>query len=225
MAPHSPYRRALDRSVIEEAQMLLFFAQPDDVLLEIGSGDLSLSREMARRVKTVIAADITDAYHTSHPVPDNLRVLITDGISLDLEPETIDVAYSNQLLEHFHPDDAEEHIRNVNKALKAGSAYICVTPHRYAGPHDISKYFDRTATGLHIKEYTIAEVTRLFRRNGFHKIRVLFSIRYRYLQIPAALASALELMLAPFPYSYRKFLVGTRQLQRLFGMRVLAVKI
>lgn len=224
MAPRSLHRAARGRSVLEEAQMLSFFTGPDSVLLEIGSGDLSLSREMAGRVKTVIAADITDAYHTADPLPDNLRPLVTDGVTLDIEPGTVDAAFSNQLLEHFHPEDVEEHVRNVYRALKAGAPYICVTPHRFAGPHDISKYFDDTATGFHIKEYTIDEVTHLLRRSGFCKVRVLFSVRHRYIKVPAAAASAVELIVTPLPRASRKALVGSRHFQRLFGIRVLAVK-
>ena len=38
------------------------------------------------------------------------------------------------------------------------SRFICLTPHRSTGPHDMSKYFGDVATGFHLKEYTNKEL-------------------------------------------------------------------
>ena len=224
MAPGSPYRYVRDRSVTEELELLLPFTKPHSVVLEIGAGDLSLSRIVASRVKSVIAVDITDRYHSQDLLPSNLRFLLSDGISLDLEPDSVDVAYSNQLLEHFHPDDTEEHIRNVARALKPGAVYICITPHRWAGPHDVSRYFDRVSTGLHLKEYTVGELMRLFGRNGFREVSVLFSIRHRYMRVPGATARVVELIVAALPHSRLKSVIGSSVFQRLLATRVVAAR-
>ena len=70
-------------------------------------------------------------------------------------------------MEHLHPDDAVDQLKNIYNALVNGGKYICITPNRLTGPHDISKYFDNVATGFHLKEYTVTELSGLFREVGF----------------------------------------------------------
>ena len=84
-----------------------------------------------------------------------------------MDTNTINVVYSHQVIEHLHPDDAVTHLQEVYRVLSPGGAYICATPNRLNGPHDISKYFDREATGFHLKEYTTTELYGLFRQEGF----------------------------------------------------------
>jgi predicted SAM-dependent methyltransferase len=38
--------------------------------------------------------------------------------------ESVDLAYSNQLMEHLHPDDASEQLANVYRALKPGGVTV-----------------------------------------------------------------------------------------------------
>ena len=92
------------------------------------------------------------------------------------------LAFSNHLMEHLHPDDATEQIQNVNNALAPGGIYICTTPNRILGPHDVSAYFDDIAKGFHLKEYTNAELANMMEAAGFSKVRVL--LRGRGLRLP-----------------------------------------
>ena len=39
-------------------------------------------------------------------------------------------------------------LANLYRALKPGAVYVCITPNRLSGPHDISLYFDSVATGF-----------------------------------------------------------------------------
>lgn len=61
-------------------------------------------------------------------------------------------------MEHLHPDDAYEQLQEIYNALIPGGIYICITPNRLSGPHDVSQYFDSIATGFHPKEYTTVEM-------------------------------------------------------------------
>ena len=85
-------------------------------------------------------------------------------------------------MEHLHPDDAFEQLENIYRALTPGGVYICVTPNRLSGPHDISSLYDEVATGFHLKEYSISELHSLFRRVGFSRIRVHFGIKEKYIE-------------------------------------------
>ena len=84
---------------------------------------------------------------------------------------SVTLAYSFQVMEHIHPDDALEQLRNLFAVIAPGGSYVCVTPNRLNGPHDVSKFYDPVARGFHLKEYTIAELEQLFRGVGFRAVQ------------------------------------------------------
>ena len=141
-----------------------------DTFLEIGAGDCALSFDIARVAARVYGLDVSKAITDQASTPENFTLVISDGTSIPVPDNSVDVAYSNQLMEHLHPDDAKEQLCNIRAALKPGGRYLCVTPSALSGPHDVSKYFDDVASGLHLKEYTYAELTDLFKRAGFQDI-------------------------------------------------------
>jgi SAM-dependent methyltransferase len=196
-----------------EMSLLERYLHHGTTFMEIGCGDCSLSYEAAKRVGKVYGVDVSSVIAAGDPVPGNFELVISDGVTIDVPPSSVDIAYSRQLLEHLHPDDAVEHVERVHRALKKGGLYICITPHRHSGPHDISKFFERRASGLHFHEYTHAEIVSLFREAGFGRIRPCKRMGLRYLVIPYLPLYLLERMLEPAPYRIRKraaeFLFGT----------------
>ena len=113
--------------------LLSRYLDRDTCLLEIGAGDLSFSVAVAPRTKKVVAVDVSPIISERDDLPPNVERRICDGMSLPVEAGTVDVAYSNQLIEHLHPDDAQEHVDNVFKALRPNGIYVCVTPNRLGG--------------------------------------------------------------------------------------------
>jgi len=170
--------------VQSKLKLLQSFIHGDASFMELGPGDCSLALAIAACVRNVIAIDVSNEITKNRSTPPNYRLIISDGCSIPVPAGSVDVAYSNQLMEHLHPDDAMEQLQNVVSALKVGGVYICTTPNRLSGPHDISKYFDRIATGLHLKEYTIGELDDLFRKAGFHSVTVVGAAKGRYFAIP-----------------------------------------
>lgn len=77
-------------------------------------------------------------------------------------------------MEHLHRADAFEHLQDIRRVLVAGGAYICITPNRLAGPHDISGYFDPIATGLHSR-IPDRRIGGAFRSAGFRHVRAFAS--------------------------------------------------
>jgi hypothetical protein len=71
-------------------------------------------------------------------------------------------------------DDPFEQLQNLHRALVPGGMYLCITPNRLSGPHDVPGVFDHTASGFHLKEYTVGELARIFRRVGLRKVRNAF---------------------------------------------------
>src|SRR5262245_37662843 len=151
-----------------EAQMQFMgrFLRPHATLLEIGPGDCAFSFAAARRVRQVHAVDVDAVLSRNAEAPANFRLFLSDGVSVPVPAGSADVAYSNQLMEHLHPDDAREQLANIFAALVPGGLYVCITPNRLDGPHDISRWFSDEATAFHLKEYTVTELERIFRAAG-----------------------------------------------------------
>jgi SAM-dependent methyltransferase len=193
--------RATAVAVARQMRLLKKYLRPKSTFLELGPGDCSLSFEVAKYVKHVYAADVS-AEITRHLVhPENFTLIISDGCSVPVPEGSIDIAYSNQLMEHLHPDDAFEQLQNIYKALARGGIYICVTPNRLSGPHDISMYFDKVATGFHLKEYTFNELDSLLRKVGFSKVQACIGGRGIYLKCPLFLIRYCEKIVNLLPFS------------------------
>ena len=198
--------------------------QPQSVFLEIGCGDAALGFAAARLGPTVYGLDVTDALIDLAAVPPNFRFLRTRGVDIPLPAEEVDFAYSNQLLEHLHPDDATDQLREVCRVLKPGGRYMCITPSRVTGPHDISCYFDYEATCLHLREYDYGALRALFREAGFKNFSCSALIRGREVHLPYAAVRALERSLLLLRAYIRSRLAALNALQALLGLNVIAAK-
>ena len=90
------------------------------------------------------------------------------------------VCISIDVVEHLHPDDAEEHFKQVFHILWPGGKYIVITPNRLNGPHDITKEVfpeARDALGFHLNESTYREMTAIMKAACFNKFRVLYPLK------------------------------------------------
>jgi hypothetical protein len=171
-------------SVYKKLQLLKHYLKPDSTFLEVGPGDCSLSLAVCQQVKQVYAVDVSSQVTANNHHPENFKLIISDGVSIPAANNSVTIAYSDQLMEHLHPDDAFLQLQNIYKSLAESGLYICITPNRLSGPHDVSQYFDQTATCFHLKEYTATELIDLFRQVGFSEIKVSFGFRGFYLHPP-----------------------------------------
>ncbi|MGE5340362.1 MAG: class I SAM-dependent methyltransferase [Candidatus Omnitrophota bacterium] len=200
-----------------------FFNKKNITFLEIGPGDCSLSIEAAKFAKQVYAVDVSNEIVKGLVCPSNFHLVLSDGTSVPV-PQSVDVVYSNQLMEHLHPDDALEQLKNVYNALIPGGIYICITPNRLDGPHDISKHFDEVATGFHLKEYTISELSSLFRKIGFSKVKSYVGTQGIYINLPNFLFAWYETVLDKLPYRLRKAIVRILPFRLMLGIRLVGIK-
>jgi len=79
----APYDPITYQTVLE--QLL-----PDDVVVDIGAGDLRLSRQMAGTARKVYSIEINDQVlrqGLSQPLPDNLVTLHADALVVDFPPD------------------------------------------------------------------------------------------------------------------------------------------
>jgi len=206
-----------------QLQILRRYLRPDTALLEVGPGDCALSMAVAPGIRQVYGLDVSQKITEQLSLPSNFKLILSDGSSVPLPPDSVDVAYSNQLMEHLHPDDAREQLQGICRALRPGGVYICITPNRLNGPHDVSQHFGSEATGFHLKEYTVGELTRLFREVGFRKVQALVGRRGAFVPVPVAPVIAGEKALELLPWTPRQVL--SRTIGRAFlGIRLIGTK-
>jgi SAM-dependent methyltransferase len=205
---------AMQRESTErQLRFLQPWLRPDAVYLEVGAGDCHLAMAVARQVQYVYAVDVSREISGEGERPENFSLILSDGVGIDVPEGVADVAYSHQLVEHLHTEDAERHFREVFAALAPGGHYVCTTPHRFSGPHDISRHFDTEAKGFHLKEYIYGELSDLFRRAGFSSTSALGAIRGRCFGMADAVVRGAESALRAIPAGPR------RRLARAFPFR------
>ncbi len=208
----------------DQMKLLSRFLNPEAIFLEVGPGGCHLSFEVAKHVSKVYAIDVSDNITRNTAQPANFTLILSNGSSVSVPEGSVDVAYSYQLMEHLHPDDAFDQIKNIHTALVKGGVYICITPHQFMGPHDISRYFDDTATGFHLQEYTNTSLNALFKRAGFSKIQAGLSVKAGHALFPIYPAMALEYVLNLFPSRTRKVLSSAMFVRHLLEIRLIVTK-
>lgn len=214
--------QALAREIRMQMNFVKRFISPETTFLELGAGYCRFALALALQVKKVYAVEVSNIITKGLQKPSNFELIISDGVNVPVAAESIDLAYSHQCIEHIHPDDLIEHLQGIFRALIKGGIFICATPHRFSGPHDISKYFDRAASGLHLKEYTNTELYRLFKSAGFSSVKAYLSAKLHVL-FPLWPIMCVEAVLYLLPYMVRKLLAKTL-FRRLLGIYLIAVK-
>jgi SAM-dependent methyltransferase len=227
--PHHPMLNAVDRghrqrAVEHQLAFLNPFLAPDSIFMEIGPGDCALALRAAQNVTRVYAIDVSEQITRDVTPPRNFRLILSDGCSIPVPPGSVDVAFSDQLMEHLHPDDAKEQLRNIYDSLAPHGVYICVTPNRLYGPRDISAYFDDVATGFHLREYAARDLRDLLAAAGFREIHFYAGARGRFVRCPGWLVFAVERVLDALPHRLRRTLADRAPMRALLGVRVAAFK-
>lgn len=171
------------------------------VFAEFAPGDCRFVMEIAPFVKQAIGIDISDQRNPSDPVPGNFTLIVYDGYDLGIIPDdSMDILFSDQLVEHFHPEDTVLHFQTAHRILKKGGKYIFRTPHAFSGPHDISKYFSDTPQGFHLKEWTYTGIRPVLIQAGFGRITSRMLRKRVSFWLPFGYFTLCERVLGRFPH-------------------------
>jgi SAM-dependent methyltransferase len=209
------HRRA---AIAAQEALVKQFLAPGETFLEVGAGDCALAVVMTQWAGRVYAVEVSEAIAQVEHEPENFELLITDGREIPVRPGSIDLVYSNQLMEHLHPDDASEQLHNIFVALRPGGRYLCLTPSRLLGPSDISQYFEpEIASGFHLREYSARELGDACRGAGFASVRVLASFRGATATVPLAAVAAAESIFEALPRAARLRLKRLRPVRKLLS--------
>ena len=211
-------------AVSKHMRLLKRYLSSDSTFLEVGAGDCSLSREVSTGVRKVYAVDVSQEITKGTAFPQNLELIISDGSSIPVPRGSVTLAYSSRLMEHLHPDDAVDQLRNIYSALAVGGKYVCITPNRLSGPYDISRYFDDVATGFHLGEYTFTELSEIFRKVGFSAMAAYAGGRGVYVRVPVLKVLLCERVLVRLPFSLRRAVASTLPFRALLGITMIGTK-
>lgn len=173
---------------------------------EFGAGDCIFATSICRSVRFVYGIDISDQIGLLENIPDNFELMIYDGYNLKMQPDSVHVVFSDQLIEHLHPEDTESHFELVKKILKKKGIYIFRTPHRFSGPHDISRYFSDKAEGFHLKEWTYSEIAKILKKLKYSSWAFYWNAKGIHIKMPLIYFYFVEKILKRFPGKYRRLL-------------------
>lgn len=129
--------------------------------------------------------------------------------------ESFDLVYSNDVMEHLHPDEAEDFLRKAYDLLRPGGSLWLITPNRWTGPGDATILRHPPGTesrGLHLKEYKLTELRSLLHGVGFTTRARLWSggkfrKPTRFRGIHARLKATVEPIFASLPPKARRKLM------------------
>ncbi|HYD49958.1 MAG TPA: class I SAM-dependent methyltransferase [Terriglobales bacterium] len=190
--------------------------------VELGPGDCAFSFHVSPEVARVYGVDVSGDLIKADEKPSNFQLVLSDGCEIPLPDQTADVVFSQELIEHIHPDDLPEHLAHVYRILKPGGTFICIACNRLSGPHDISSYFDSEATGFHLKEYRMRDLVELCRQQGFRRMKTYVGARGRYIRVPLALFLGVEALLEALPFGRR--IARTKLGNALLNLRLFAYR-
>ena len=205
--PDHPQKKAVGsrpHRIAKQLRLLKPLMGRCDVYLEIGCGDALLPFALSGVTQEVLGLDVTDALVNFAAAPTNFRFVKTDGVNIPLAENSVDLANSDQLMEHLHVEDAEAQLHEIHRVLRPGGHYMCTTPSAVTGPHDISVFFDDVATGLHIREYDYRSLRALMLRAGFRSVKFAMVAGGYWFAPPYRLLHGIERALRRLPARLRR---------------------
>ena len=176
------------------------------VFAEFAPGDCEFCFFIADQVRQVYAMDISDQTNQTKKRPDNFELIVYDGYALDMAKSSIDLLFSDQFIEHLHPEDVPHHYALAHSLLVPGGKYVFRYPHRYRGPSDISRLFSDTPEGFHLNESTFTETVEHLKRAGFSQYQCYWCLRGMRAPLPFWLMRGAERLAKNVPFRLRRFL-------------------
>lgn len=148
-------------------------------LFEVGYGSGTMLKEVSDNGFRVSGIEISSAMREEAlgVLGDTFadQLLLGDLCNLDKQQlaDRPSLVYWNDVFEHICPDEITDYLQQIHQLLIPGGTLVTITPHWLLRPSDVTGDFrpPRTeANGLHLKEYRLAEVSRLLKQSGFRRV-------------------------------------------------------
>lgn len=185
-------------------------------VLEVGCGRGDVLMALAEQGRICTGIEVS---RDMLQLCNKLRVKIVYGVAdhLDFPADSFDVVFSQEVLEHLHPEDVPRHFAEAFRVLRPNGILAVETPNRRTGPQDISRGFTLVAEGLHLKEWTMRELIQQFQKAGFVRIRGLLApqfiarrseVIHRFARVPAIVKYFQDFLLVFVPTLRLRTIVG-----------------
>jgi 2-polyprenyl-3-methyl-5-hydroxy-6-metoxy-1,4-benzoquinol methylase len=153
-------------------------------VLEIGCGAGSLLESLAESgLRSIAGIDLApSAVELSrkrlapYGLAENVRRTTVQHLIHTGYQENFDLVLLCDVIEHVPPTRVESFLSDIRKLLRDGGRLIAVTPNAFSGPHDVSRHFTSRGAepeGLHLREYSLRELTGLLAKTGFSNFKGL----------------------------------------------------
>lgn len=213
------------RKVKEYLPVINNYTNKDSIFLDIGAGDCTLSKIIAKKTKLVYALEVSNEFTKIKEKEPNLKIILYDGCKIPIPDEVVNIAFSNQVIEHIHPEDIYDHLREIYRTVKPKGVFIFQTPNRLSGPHDISRNYDDIATGFHLKEYTCEELIKILKEIGFNKFNFYIFYKGLYSFFPITFIIYLERFLKKLPKQLSKEIARNIIIGKILSINLICHKL
>jgi hypothetical protein len=196
-------------------QLLRRLVTRDSAFLEIAATDCSLSLSLADSVRRVYAVARSAVITGTRRFPTNFHLIAAEGNCIPVPQASIDVAYSNGLVDQLDPEQTCEQLANVQRALTRGGVFICCARNRLLGAADVGN-------GV-APPYTFSELRAMLRKVGFRTVAQYARCAGANVTLPGSLARLLELVVCTMPQS-QSAQAGNSWLRGMLEIRLVARK-
>ncbi len=138
-------------------QLLSKFLTRDSAFLEVAATDCSLSLSLAESVRRVYAVARSAVVTGTRRFPANFHLIAAEGNCIPVPQASVDLAYSNGLVDQLDPEQTCEQLASIQRALTRGGVFICCARNRLLG------------TGV-APPHTFGELRAMLRKVGFRTV-------------------------------------------------------
>lgn len=197
---------ALDKSLKWESLLFSPLISLGDDILELGCGQAVLIKDLSRKGMQCVGLDMH--VRETNKSNENLKFIQGNAVEPELNSR-FDLVFSDQMIEHLHPDDVPSHFIAVKDLLKIDGCYAFSLPSALVGPADVSAHFKcKVAEGLHLKEWLYQELWPILKQAGFTKAKSLFLnprlTGGKHIYVPIQVKIMLEALFKPMPRKVRR---------------------
>jgi hypothetical protein len=175
-------------------QLLSRLITRDSAFLEVAATDCSLSLSLADSVRRVYAVARSAVIIGTRRFPPNFHLIAAEESCIPVPQASIDVAYSNGLVDQLDPAQTCEQLANVQRALTRGGVFICCARNRLLG----ADVWNGVAP-----PYTFSELRAMLRKVGFRTVAQYARCAGANVTLPGPLARLLELVVRTMPQPQR----------------------
>lgn len=161
------------------------FVPAESAILDVGCGTGINTVKLKKKTGKITGFDLKD--YTKDRYRKDFQLVLGDANGLPFEKNIFDIISSWDVIEHV--DDDKRFLREIHRVLKSGGRVLLSTPNRTRLSNRILNLLGKKNTYpyclgteeagkdgvgeiLHIREYTIKELSKLAKDQGFRVIKV-----------------------------------------------------